>query len=55
MIQKYLIQTHRIDLFFTNKTFTLVTDDEKNVYLIKILSHNINEISKDNELKTSTH
>ncbi len=33
------------------KTFTLVTDDEKNVYLIKILSHNINEISKDNELK----
>ena len=34
------------------KTFTLVTDDEKNVYLIKILSHNINEISKDNELKS---
>ncbi len=33
------------------KTFTLVTDDEKNVYLIKILSHNINEISKDNEIK----
>ena len=33
------------------KTFTLVTDDEKNVYLIKILSHNINEISEDNEIK----
>ena len=33
------------------KTFTLVTDDEKNVYLIKIISHNINEISKDNEIK----
>ena len=33
------------------KTFTLVTDDEKNVYLIKILSHNLNEISKDNEIK----
>ena len=33
------------------KTFTLVTDDEKNIYLIKILSHNINEISEDNELK----
>ena len=34
------------------QTFTLVTDDEKNIYLIKILSHNINEISKDNELKS---
>ena len=33
------------------KTFTLVTDDKKNVYLIKILSHSINEISKNNELK----
>ena len=29
----------------------MVTDNEKNVYLIKILGHSMNEISKDNELK----
>ena len=42
-----------IDLIYslTEKSFALVADNEKNIYLLKILNQKINKDFKDNELK----
>ena len=60
-IEKLLINSKNDNKKFTSdsleviyslplKSFTLVADEKKNVYLVKILSHKIDKISKNNEL-----
>ena len=50
-VEKFISESLEVIYSLPIKSFALVADNEKNVYLVKILNHKVDKILENNELK----